>query len=61
MCVRGAGDSNLMWIGIVGISYAFRWCEVVAAWRYLYYDLPSDKTINDMSFSGPADGVTFRW
>jgi hypothetical protein len=57
----GAGDSDFTWQGIAGIGYAFRWCEVVAAWRYLYYDLPSDKAIKDMNFSGPAIGVTFRW
>jgi hypothetical protein len=57
----GAGDSDLTWQGIAGMGYAFRWIEVAAVWRYLYYDLPSDKAINDMSFSGPAIGVTFRW
>jgi len=57
----GAGGSDLTFQGIAGMGYAFRWCEVVAAWRYLYYDLPSDKAIKDMSFSGPAIGVTFRW
>jgi len=57
----GAGDSDLTWQGIAGLGYVFRWCEVVAAWRYLYYDLPSDKAIKDMNFSGPAVGVTFRW
>ena len=57
----GAGDSDLTWQGIAGLGYAFHWGEVVAAWRYLYYDLPSDKAIDDMSFSGPAIGVTFRW
>jgi len=57
----GAGDSDLTWQGIAGIGYAFRWCEVAAVWRYLYYDLPSSKAIEDMSFSGPEIGVTFRW
>jgi hypothetical protein len=57
----GLGDSDLTWQGLTGMGYAFRWCEVVAAWRYLYYDLPSHKAIEDMSFSGPAIGVTFRW
>jgi hypothetical protein len=57
----GTGDSDLTWQGIAGMGYAFRWCEVEAVWRYLYYDLPSDKAISDMSFSGPAMGVTFRW
>lgn len=56
----GAGGSDLTFQGIAGMGYAFRWGEVVAAWRYLYYDLPSDKAIKYMSFSGPAIGVTFR-
>ncbi len=33
--------------------------EVTAAWRYLYYDMPSDKRIKDMDFSGPVIGATF--
>ena len=57
----GTGDSDFTWQGIAGLGYAYRWCEVVAIWRYLYYDLPSGKAIDDMSFSGPAIGVTFRW
>jgi len=57
----GAGESDLTWQGVAGLGYAFRWGEVAAAWRYLYYDLPSDKAIRDMSFSGPEIGVTFRW
>jgi len=57
----GAGGSDLTWQGIAGIGYAFRWGEVVAAWRYLSYDLPSGEAIKDMSFSGPEIGVTFRW
>lgn len=57
----GTGDSDFTWQGIAGLGYAFRWCEVVATWRYLYYDLPSGEAIDDMNFSGPAIGVTFRW
>ena len=57
----GAGDSDLTWQGIAGLGYAFHWGEVLAAWRYLDYDLSSDKPIKDMNFSGPAIGVTFRW
>jgi hypothetical protein len=57
----GAGDSDFTWQGIVGLGYAFRWIDIVAAWRYLYYDLPSGKPIKDISFNGPAVGVTFRW
>ena len=57
----GAGDSDFTWQGIAGLGYAFHWGEIAAVWRYLYYDLSSGSAINDMNFSGPAIGVTFRW
>ncbi|KPJ75211.1 MAG: hypothetical protein AMJ54_15595 [Deltaproteobacteria bacterium SG8_13] len=57
----GAGDSDFTWQGIAGLGYALRWIDVVAAWRYLYYDMPSGKAIKDINFSGPAIGLTFRW
>ena len=57
----GAGGSDLTWQGIAGLGYAFHWGEIVAAWRYLYYNFPSGEAIKDMSFSGPSIGVTFRW
>ena len=57
----GTGESDFTWQGIAGIGYAFHWGEIVAAWRYLYYNLPSDEAIKDMDFSGPVIGVTFRW
>jgi len=57
----GAGESDFTWQGIAGLGYAFKWCEITAIWRYLYYDLPSDKPIKDMNFNGPAVGLTFRW
>ena len=57
----GAGDSDFTWQGIAGLGYAFHWGEIAAVWRYLYYDLSSDKPIKDMNFSGPAIGFTFRW
>jgi len=57
----GTGESDLTWQGVAGLGYAFRWGELVAAWRYLYYDMPSGMAIGDMNFSGPVAGVTFRW
>ena len=57
----GTGNSNFTFQGAAGLGYAFKWAEIVAVWRYLYYDLPSDKPIKDLSFSGPAVGITFRW
>lgn len=57
----GTGESDFTFQGVAGLGYAFKWVDVVAVWRYLYYDLPSGKAINDINFSGPAVGVTFRW
>ena len=57
----GTGDSDLTWQGVAGLGYAFGWGELVAAWRHLYYDMPSGMAIGDMAFSGPVAGVTFRW
>jgi hypothetical protein len=57
----GTGDSNLTWQGIAGIGYAFKWGEVVAAYRYLDYDLKSGQKIESLNFSGPVIGVAFRW
>ena len=57
----GTGNSDVTWQAMGGIGYAFKWGELVAAWRYLDYDLPSDKAISDMDFSGPAMGAIFRW
>jgi len=57
----GTGESDFTFQGIAGLGYAFHWCEVAAVWRFLYYDLPSSKAIDDIYFSGPAVGITFRW
>lgn len=57
----GTGDTDLTWQAIAGIGYEFSWGEMVAVWRYLDYDIPTDRRIADMNFSGPAVGVVFRW
>jgi hypothetical protein len=57
----GAGESDLTWQGVAGIGYAFKWGEIVAAYRYLDYNLKSGKRIESLNFSGPAIGVAFRW
>jgi hypothetical protein len=57
----GTGDSDLTWQAMGGIGYAFGWGEIVAAWRYLDYNMPASGAIADMNFSGPILGSTFRW
>jgi hypothetical protein len=57
----GTGSSNFTWQALAGIGYAFRWGEVVAAWRYLDYDFKSGTRIQSLNLNGPAIGVAFRW
>lgn len=57
----GSGDSDVTVQAFGGIGYAFSWGQLVAAWRYLEYDLPSDGPIRNMDFSGPMVGVAFTW
>ena len=57
----GTGSSSLTWQGLLGVAYSWEVIGVTLAYRHLYYDQKNDKLIQDMRFSGPALGVTFRW
>ena len=57
----GSGDSDLTWNGIVGLSYAYGWGDLLLAYRHLEYDQPSDKLLQDFSFSGPGIGARFTF
>jgi hypothetical protein len=57
----GAGDSDLTWQVMGGIGYSFKWGDVVAAWRYLDYDMKSSDKVQSLNFSGPAISAVFRW
>jgi hypothetical protein len=57
----GTGSSYLTWQGMIGIAYSWKVVGLTLAYRHLYYDMKSDKLIQDMRFSGPALGVRFRW
>ena len=37
----GFGESDFNWQCVAGLGYAFGWGELVAAWRYMYYDMSS--------------------
>jgi len=56
----GTGSSSLTWQGMLGIAYSYKWFGVMLAYRHLYYDQKGDKLVQDVRFSGPAFGVTFR-
>jgi len=57
----GAGSSEVTWEGVVGFGYGFKWVDIVLAYRHLYYDMDDDNLVQDMRFSGPALGLTFRF
>lgn len=57
----GTGSSELTWEGIVGLGYAFKWVDILLAYRYLYYDMDDGKLVQDTSFSGPAIGLMIKF
>jgi hypothetical protein len=57
----GAGESQYTLQAAAGLGYQFGWGEVTAMWRYLRYDMKSSSVLQDVSFSGPLIGATFRW
>jgi hypothetical protein len=57
----GTGSSSSTWQGLLGVAYTFGWGDVTLAYRYLYYDQNDGKLIQNLSFSGPALGATFRF
>lgn len=57
----GTGSSALTAQALAGIGYAFKWGEMLATYRYVYYDLGGDGLLQDVRFGGPAFGATFRF
>lgn len=57
----GTGDTDLTVQALAGIGYSFGWGEVLAAWRYLDYDLAGGDAVTDLNFSGPLVGVAIDW
>ncbi|HXY54610.1 MAG TPA: hypothetical protein VEM40_08070 [Nitrospirota bacterium] len=57
----GTGSSNLTWQWLLGVAYSFNWGGVTLAYRDLFYDQKDDKFLQDLRFSGPTLGVTFRF
>jgi hypothetical protein len=57
----GAGESDLTWQAMLGLGYAFEWGDVKVVYRHLEYDQSNEKFIQDLNFSGPAVGVSFKF
>jgi len=57
----GTGQTKLTWQAAVGVSYSYKWGDVIAMWRYLDWNDSSGKPIESLNFNGPMIGATFRW
>lgn len=57
----GTGDSDLTWQAVAGVAYAYSRTDLVFAYRHLSYEQGDDELVQDLSFSGPAVGLTFRF
>lgn len=57
----GTGQSDLTWQAMGGIGYQFSWGEVIGAYRHLDYKFDSGSPLRDLSFTGPAVSLGFRW
>jgi hypothetical protein len=57
----GAGSSDLTWQAMVGVGYQFGWGDIGAYYRTLHYEQDESELIQELEFSGPALGATFRF
>ncbi|HRP26862.1 MAG TPA: hypothetical protein PLG77_00330 [Burkholderiaceae bacterium] len=57
----GAGQSKLTWQFYAGLGYQFDWGALVAAWRYIEYQMKSGEPIQSLEFNGPMVGAVFRF
>lgn len=57
----GTGSSSLTWQAMLGASYSWSWGDLSLIYRHLSYDMDSGELIQDLEFSGPAVGATFRF
>jgi hypothetical protein len=57
----GTGSSAFTWQGAGGIGYRWSWIDLNLMYRYLYYEMEGGKLLQNLSFSGPALGVNFRF
>ena len=57
----GAGDADLTWNLMAGVSYAFGWGDMLLFYRHLEYDQGDSGLLQGFSFSGPAFGARFKF
>jgi hypothetical protein len=57
----GTGQSKFTWQAMAGVGYSFGWGDVLAAWRYIDYQMKSGEPIESVNFNGPGIAAVFRW
>jgi len=57
----GAGDSDLTWQAMAGVSYRFGWGDLRLVYRHLDYTQDDEALVQELSLSGPAFGASFRF
>lgn len=57
----GVGPDAQSWQAMLGLGYRFKWGSANFAYRHIAYDQPSDKLLQNLSFSGPAFGANFKF
>jgi len=58
----GTGQSKFTWQTMLGVGYQFsKSASVVAAWRYLDYEMDSGNPIQTLNFNGALVGLVFSF
>lgn len=58
----GTGDSTFTWQSLTGIGYKVSSVvDVVAAWRYLYWNFEDNKALDSLYIKGPVIGAKVRF
>jgi hypothetical protein len=55
----GTGESEFTWQGFAGLGYRFKRVDVLAGYRYLYWDFEDNAALDDLELSGIGAGVRF--
>lgn len=55
----GTGESDLTWQGFAGLGYRFKRFDVLAGYRYLYWDFEDNAALDDLELSGIGAGIRF--
>ena len=58
----GTGDSDLTWQALVGLNFRVtRWLDIPVVYRYMEWELASNRLVSDLNFGGVAAGLKFRF